>query len=617
MYQVSDLFKQYAGQSDRTMDVKVNIQGTDYTGSSVIEFEIEDSAVLDEAFAIGTVIPSKLSLSILTSDDIVSNAVIKPYIMFKGSNGNTEWIPLGEYYIDSRKYLNKVYSFTCYDKLILAEQSFKSSLIYPKTMKNVLEEICTQLGLTLDDGTLIDGSYMIPYKSDEYTIRDMLSYIASAHGCSCRLKKDGKISFITFTGTSTDIEPNLYTTAVKSEVQQCITKISVTYNSDSEVLEKGSEGLALSFFNPFITQTMLDNIYAKFNGFTYLPYEMNWRSLPYLEIGDRINIKYVDTQSSSLVSYIFTNKLSYKGGLWAISTAPAKSTQKSEFNYEGSLTKQVATLNKTTIKEDMPYYGVSIGRENGIKVSKSDGSSEVTLNSDKIAFSVGGQDKLYFDPVIGKYVFDGDLSATTIEAIKANIDIVVSNTIITQNLYSGMGNIARLTVDKLLTVNILDGLDTMNYVDIQGEYIRFMKGIKNTSLPQVQYTDNNRVPLYWNDSMKTLMSTTITAYPVMVYQYDYSERMKIFFDTTTATYYPKMIWGEGVGDLLHPEYGRGFMYKDETGMSIEYITSTGANLSLKLGEDGAMINGSPYHKITFGTADPTGGVDGDIYFKVV
>lgn len=197
-------------------------------------------------------------------------------------------------------------------------------------------------------------------------------------------------------------------------------------------------------------------------------------------------------------------------------------------------------------------------------------------------------------------------------------DLVVTNTIITQNLYADLGDIARLTVNRLLSSNILTDPQVMNYIDIKDQYIVFKKGVRDETKPKTQYTNENGDLLYWTinkTSGEQEITTEVTENPVMAYQYKTSERLKIFFDENTATSYPKIVWGEGNGT---GDEQKAFMYKDDTGMSIDYITSSNETLSIKLGENGILINGSPYHKITYGTGEPpVDGKEGDIYFKVV
>ena len=72
------------------------------------------------------------------------------------------------------------------------------------------------------------------------------------------------------------------------------------------------------------------------------------------------------------------------------------------------------------------------------------------FNADTFAMQSGDgsgsnwTNKLYFDPVSGKYIFDGELSANIINALSV---------LITPNLYADKGYIAELTVDMLDTGN--------------------------------------------------------------------------------------------------------------------------------------------------------------------
>lgn len=141
MYAVSDLLKQYLAQPSREFDLKAVISGPRqslleefgdfsssvtkvYTSLSVVDVDIEDSAIPSEDFTLGTVIASKLTISIRTADPVAKNAKIEPLFRMRGDGGNTEWMGLGTYYIDSRSYQNGIWKFTCYDKLIWAQQPY-------------------------------------------------------------------------------------------------------------------------------------------------------------------------------------------------------------------------------------------------------------------------------------------------------------------------------------------------------------------------------------------------------------------------------------------------------------------------------------------------------------
>lgn len=452
MYIISDLFKEFLKRSDRTIDAKVIINEVEYTGSEIVEFEIDDSIASGDNLEIGTAISSGLTLTIRTSDTIPKNARVRPYIRLgfdlewmnaniewinaniSWAEGYTEWLPLGEFYIDERKFSEGTWKFTCCDKLILANQSYETTLTFPATMNAVLNDACTQLGVVIDSSLQINPAYMVPFNYD-YTISEVIRYIAASHGACAKITKDGKLGFVKF--GKNDIPVDSVTPADYSGIShdgeiKTITRIVVTYNDDGEYLEAGTgeEANTLNLYNPFITEAMLNAIYADLNGYSYKPYDMTWRCYPYLETGDRINVGYFETPApvwdevpipwdnanfnwegtGIFATVILNSKITFKGGLSGRLSAQAAAEQQAEF--KGTLTRKVENLSKTTIKEDKPYYGVTVGRANGLNIKKSDGSSEVILNSDKLAFKAGGQDRLYFDPVSGKYKFSGTLEAT-------------------------------------------------------------------------------------------------------------------------------------------------------------------------------------------------------------
>lgn len=197
-------------------------------------------------------------------------------------------------------------------------------------------------------------------------------------------------------------------------------------------------------------------------------------------------------------------------------------------------------------------------------------------------------------------------------------DFILTNTVITNNLYADSGYIARLTVDSLLTSDVLQDFDTMHYIDMQDNYITFIKGIKNNN-PKIQYQNSDSEPLYYKyseDYGRDIITTEDTGRPVMVSQYDLYEKLKVYYESDESVDSPVIVMGTGnlkTHGLFMEQ--QAVIRKDDTGLKVTYIQDGGNELSIELGESGVKINGSPYHKITAGTAAPTGGQDGDIYFR--
>jgi hypothetical protein len=191
-------------------------------------------------------------------------------------------------------------------------------------------------------------------------------------------------------------------------------------------------------------------------------------------------------------------------------------------------------------------------------------------------------DEAYINTLIAEYI----------EANEIQSDVVISNTVITQNLYAARGSIAELTVDRLETsekVRRYREGDTrrLDYIRIEGKSIDFIEAVvkAGTPSPTVQLRDRSLNPVYWTDESMISTSLEANAYPVMIYDYDEVSKLKLFYelDETTGYYVPKMVWGVGAGVDGHPEYGKGYIFKDETGMIFKYIDDLGKTSSVRIG----------------------------------
>lgn len=429
MYVVSDLFKQYVSSPDRQFKIKAEVNGVTYYNNRIVECVFEDSISENSVFSIGSVIPSKITIKIKTQDTIAPNARIAPYLQIIGKSGESEWVPMGAYYVDKRYERRGVYEFTAYDKLICANQKFDSSLTYPVSMQEVLDEILLILGIEADDSVVINPNYDVHYKDEDITIREMLSYIASAHAACFKMSKVGKLKMVKPAASQAPVTigRNIYTRLTPTNPVKTITKLRCIYNLEGEYLEigEGTEATTLEFTNMYITEDILTDIYNQLNGFNYLPVSLEWRGNPAIESGDAVSIEEVSTLSwedafmtwqdanfrwdglTTLTTVLFEHKSTFRGGLKTVSVSDSDTEQESEFPFEGQLTRTIQKM----IQKDVPYYGVTIGRSKGLNIKSSDGLAEMTLNSDLMEFKAQGQQALFFDSLSGKFVFDGTIYA--------------------------------------------------------------------------------------------------------------------------------------------------------------------------------------------------------------
>ena len=568
MHNVSALFATYANNSGgRSVEVQAIVNDTTtYTKSEIVDFTIEEATVPGEEFTLGTVIPSKLIIKIRTTDTIAQNAKIEPSVRLNGSSGWSVFEGLGEFYISTRSRASGIYTFECYDKLITTQQLYVSSLTYPTTMANVLAEMNTQLGFTLDSSVVINTAYEIPYKDEDISMNEMYSCIASANGGNFKLTRDGLLRLVTYEVVPSAPSPvgaNEIFGNVKTYPTKSFTRIEVMYNTSGEFYEAGTGDTDHSLYitNKFATQAITDNLLTKLNGFTYKPYDLSWVSRPYLEAGDSVQI--TDRESNVYDSYIFTKSATYGGGILSTIKAPTVSEQESEFQYEGLITK----LTKNSVQQNETYYGVTIGRNNGIYIARDDGISEVTFNSDKLEFVVNGLPKFYLDVPNEQLVYDGEFTARVINALSA---------IITPSLVSEKATISELTVDRLDTSDKVENfknsvLDDVDYINIQNEVIEFItSSVNDLGVGSTQVKDRDDNYLYWTDATKVAPTTDVTEWPVEIYNYDDTVKMSIAFVLDEGNKAPKIQLGAGSGS---GDNGKAFIYKGTDGLVVEYFSS--------------------------------------------
>lgn len=455
MYPISPLFAELLRQPDREFKVKVNIDGTDYDDSVIVDFIIDNSITSLDGFELGTAIPSTLTLTLRTNYTIPSNAKVIPYIGLSTvsltweqteipwdqmnvswDGSGTGWLPLGEFYVDSREKINDVWTFTCLDKLVFADVAYISTLNYPTSMKAVWDEICGRLGWTYDSSVQINPNYRIEVGPAGYTMRQVLGYIAGANAANVIVGKDGVIRFKRF---STSEEPVFHMTssdyirAAQTNPIKTFTKVVVTYDPEDQLTYEagsGDENHTLNLENPFMTQAMVNDLQRVINGFAYLPLSMDARGFPQLDHGDIIGFErdehttWLETVTSwedthipwdGIMKYkttILRQSFSFRGGLKMTIESPSVSEQQSEFMVEGSLTQQVNKIDKTAIKEGKKYYGATITRTEGLIIERDDHLSKAVFNSDELSFYADGNRALWFDLPSRKFKFEGTLEAT-------------------------------------------------------------------------------------------------------------------------------------------------------------------------------------------------------------
>lgn len=306
---------------------------------------------------IGATTSQSLDLTLLNKGDMVyGTSTIKVEIGLK--IGNTiEYIPIGFYNIDDIEKTDYTIKITAYDNMMKFERNFTTNLGDTLSLQQVASELTRITGVQFT-GTL--PAYTVK-KLEGFSCREVLSYVASICGGNATITRDGKFTIVIPKDNSYSIGTSNYFEYKREETKYKIGKISC--QAGEEVLSKGSLGadsMELEFENPWVTNSILQDIYNKLNGFEYLGYSMKWQGDPSLDVGDIVTI--TDKKGVVRKHPILSQKFTYTGGLTSEISAKGENKNKNEFSGSGPSAKKVervvmelALINKALI--DVAYIG--------------------------------------------------------------------------------------------------------------------------------------------------------------------------------------------------------------------------------------------------------------------
>lgn len=555
--------------------------------------------------SIGGCVSATFECSIFeASANVPRMATVVPKYRLTTEMQTSEWITLGTFYIDTRTVdeVNGVLDLSCYDRMLVADGVGGSSYAdvtgfdeWPQSMASVVSEIVGIMGITLDSRTtILSGTgYMVDYPND-LTMREVLGYIAVAHAGNWTITPENKLRLVPLTGNADTL--NLGTNNSQLHTAPALdawSKVTV-YWADEEAYEAGtSTGRELTCDCPWATQETANGILNVISGTTYQPFNGSGSFVDLaLELGDKVKVGY---PGEEITAPCFTIDVTAE----VLEVAGIAAEGEQEIDHEYPYADYVDRSLRRKVGLNTAYYGVTISRQKGLEIKRTDGVSEALFNSDVFSMRalIDGvmKDRIYFDPIKGDYVFDGALGA---------------DAVFTDSLYAEQGDIAELTVDRLSTsrrvrLYNLQNTGDDNFVEVQDNYLRFITGtpIEDAENPGTYLTEQatNRYgqALYWaeepdsinaqgypldEDGNQIYATTDTTDWPVMVYQYTELIKAQFAFEQESGTYVPILTLGAG------DENGRtkGILHKADDGFDITFTDTAGESLGLKMNSAGYM-----------------------------
>ena len=629
MQNVSALYNSIMSGSHH-FEYKAVIAGTTYPQSSLIS--IRTSASVFDDFGIGQANAASLELSLIPQGTIPRIAEIKLYVRAVNDILQSEWLPKGVFFIDTRKTDDAgIMTITGYDAMLKSEVVFlKEGSWVSQSALDVVETIAADMGVSVADETLDlleDMEYQIPFipemGDNGTTSREMLSLIGVMHAGNWAITDGGKLKLFVLTDIA-DEEDSLNIARKMEDFSSSapfdpIDRVLLwtgedTYVRYPDVTDEewdAMTGRIIEAGCPYGTVAIAQNTLTVLSGFVYRPYEASNAELdPAAEVGDGIIVNGLYSILSSRVSYfdaLFLSDIKAKGD----------DEIDHEYPYQNPVTRR--------FEKKISGINTSLQVLNGeivSKISSEDAQSLIDQSLDSIRFEVsqesgtGGTTYARMTLTVGEEAYSGLI------LLEGNVNI--SGQLSADELYTTYGDMANLTVDRLRTsrrivLYLAGNTEDDNFIDIHNEEMELIAGEYNGSATG-SYLDRNGlviyttgytqalnpsgVPLFWEsdveaqgvvigsdgypyrNGVRIFMTTTNTGHPVFVYTYDESvkARFAFIFNTQNEYYEPQLVMGAGDGQ----GHNIGRIHKTGNSMDIMFVDAQGQDVGARLGVNGYL-----------------------------
>lgn len=318
MISVSDEFKQALEKDDCFFTVTCTITLQNGTTLDIDDSKIwSDGFVIDEAtsnsgsFDVGAAIIQKLTLRLnnisgeLEEYDFSKAKVSNVKLSVELPSGKTESIQKGIYTVDEASHDGDVIVLECLDNMHKTDASYqKSQLIYPATLLQIVQDICTCCDLTLaaDSIDFENCNYTIEEKpSADATFRDVLIWVGQISGHYWRCNNYGQLTARWYSETDLEEEKNVHVFKENTVADidpdtddVVITNVRIiTENENSEevTFQDGSEGYTIEVSdNALITEKNGSEIAQMLGlrviGLRFRPLTLEVKANPRIEAGD-------------------------------------------------------------------------------------------------------------------------------------------------------------------------------------------------------------------------------------------------------------------------------------------------------------------------------------------
>ena len=197
-------------------------------------------------------------------------------------SGTVQYVPLGTFVVATCKQVDDTTTVTAYDAAYYAlGGTYTPTVSSGATVAAVLSDVVAQCGLTLATLPAAASTTSVVGDLTGKTCRDMAGYLAALVGCNALIDRDGKLALRWFASSGQSYSPSDYYNAglsidgtstlacIQAEVETTTTDGDGNTSVHTDTYTAGGTGVGIAIQNPYMTQAILDTVWASIGGLAY------------------------------------------------------------------------------------------------------------------------------------------------------------------------------------------------------------------------------------------------------------------------------------------------------------------------------------------------------------
>lgn len=356
------------------------------------DFYLDGNGIVDSSdsgdFPVGVAIEKTATLALVNDDDRFTgyNFAGAQFTLFLNLqlSDRLETIRRGTFIVSKKPATSDEINLTLLDYMSKAETGYNTNLVFPCSVREVLEDACQQTGIVLGDAVFKNADYQVQKKPENTTFRAVIGMVAALAGGNARIDENDNLRIITFDdgadtitletipwygingNTILDIDSNEIETILERKGFKPNFINNLTYDVDDVVVtgvkyvnneteyKYGTDGYVITIDNKLLTgneQVGVDLIGKELVGMRLRPFSCDSIAIGYATFGDRITFS--DIKGNIYYSYLTDVDFAFSGS--TSFSCNAKSMEDIDADYPDSMQVEVDNIKKDSEKKITAY----------------------------------------------------------------------------------------------------------------------------------------------------------------------------------------------------------------------------------------------------------------------